>query len=56
MNICCLDFDDCIFPSSSNYFGKTSDSLEILELNLKRLTMILNNFAKYLRYNKNNNK
>lgn len=40
MRIICLDIDDCILPSDQNYFGKTDDSLELLEINLKRLNMI----------------
>ena len=44
MNIVCLDIDDCILPSNSNYFGKTDDALDILEINLKRLKMILDKY------------
>ena len=40
MNIIALDIDDCIFPTDQNYFGQTSDSLQMLEINLKRLVMI----------------
>ena len=43
-NIICLDIDDCIFPTNINYFGKTSDALDIFEINLKRLVMILEKY------------
>jgi len=43
-NIICLDIDDCILPSNVNYFGKTDDALHILEINLKRLKMILDKY------------
>ena len=42
--VCCLDFDDCIFPSDINYFGKTDDSLTLLEINLKRLELIIKQY------------
>lgn len=44
MKIIALDIDDCIFPNDNTYMGRTSDSLEILEINLKRLVLILNKF------------
>lgn len=44
MNIIALDIDDCIFPNDNTYVGRTTDSLEILEINLKRLVLILNKF------------
>jgi hypothetical protein len=44
MNIICLDIDDCILPSDANYFGRTEDSLQILEINLKRLLMIIEKY------------
>jgi hypothetical protein len=43
-NLICLDIDDCIFPSNQNYFGKTTDALKVLEINLKRLVMILEKY------------
>ena len=43
-NIICLDIDDCVLPSDINYFGRTHDSLHILEINLKRLAMILEKY------------
>lgn len=39
-NVIALDLDDAILPSDSNYFGRTDDSLELFEINLKRLVMI----------------
>ena len=39
-----LDFDDCILPSNSNYFGRTNDALVLLEINLKRLKLILDKY------------
>ncbi len=44
MNIIALDIDDAILPSDSNYFGSTDDSLELLEINLKRLCMICDKY------------
>lgn len=44
MNLICLDIDDCIFPNDNTYVGRTDDSLEILEINLKRLVLILDKF------------
>jgi len=44
INLICLDIDDCILPSNQNYFGKTTDALEIFEINLKRLVMILEKY------------
>ena len=44
IDLICLDIDDCIFPNNNNYFGKTEDSLQILEINLKRLVMILEKY------------
>ncbi len=35
-----LDIDDCIFPTDQNWFGRTDDSLKLLEINLKRLNLI----------------
>lgn len=43
-NVLALDIDDAILPSDSNYFGRTNDSLEIFEINLKRLVMILDKY------------
>jgi len=40
MNIIALDIDDCILPSNGNYFGRTDDAEQMLEINLKRLKMI----------------
>ena len=41
-NIICLDFDDCIFPSSApSSFWESEWSLEQLEINLKRLTKLI---------------
>jgi len=44
MNIICLDIDCTILPSDVNYFGRTEDSLHILEINLKRLRMIIEKY------------
>jgi len=43
-NIIALDIDDCILPSDGNYFGRTSDSLDIFVINLKRLVMICDKY------------
>lgn len=43
-NIIALDIDDCILPSDVNYFGRTSDSVHIMEINIKRLVMILDKY------------
>lgn len=43
-NIIALDIDDCILPSNNNYFGRTEDDLQILEINLKRLRMIIEKY------------
>lgn len=44
MNIIALDIDDCILPSNQMWYGDTNDSHQMLEINLKRLTMILDRF------------
>ncbi len=44
MYIIALDIDDCIYPSNVNYFGLTNDDFEMLEINLKRLVMILDKY------------
>jgi hypothetical protein len=44
MNIIALDIDDCILPTDVNYFGRTDDSLDIFEINLKRLKMIIEKY------------
>ncbi len=41
MNIICLDIDDCIFINDSTYAGKAEDDLDLLEINLKRLILIM---------------
>jgi len=41
MNIVALDIDDCILPTNNNYFGMTDDAEILLEVNLKRLEMII---------------
>ncbi len=43
-NIIALDFDDCILPSDQNYFGTTDDSLILLEINCKRIKMIIEKY------------
>lgn len=43
-NILALDIDDCILPSNVNYFGNTDDDIQLLEINLKRLVMILDKY------------
>jgi hypothetical protein len=43
-NILLLDIDDCILPSNINYFGHTDDALELLEINLKRLLLIITKY------------
>ena len=48
MNLICLDIDDCIFPNDNSYAGRLDDCLEVLELNLKRLVMILNKYDMYV--------
>jgi len=40
MNIIALDIDDAILPSNQTYFGKTNDSLQLFEINLKRIVMM----------------
>ena len=42
MNIICLDIDDCIFINDSTYAGEAEDALDLLEINLKRLLLIIN--------------
>ncbi len=42
--ILALDIDDCILPSNVNYFGMTNDALEMLEINLKRLVLIVEKY------------
>jgi len=44
MNIIALDIDDCILPTNVNYFGMTDDADMMLEINLKRLAMILEKY------------
>jgi hypothetical protein len=44
MRILCLDIDDCIFPSNNSYFGRLDDALDILKLNMKRITMMLEKY------------
>ena len=44
MNIICLDIDDCILPTNNNYFGRTDDDIQILEINFKRLRMIMDKY------------
>jgi len=44
MNIIALDIDDCILPTDVNYFGRTEDSLDVFEINLKRLRMIIEKY------------
>lgn len=44
MNIVALDIDDCILPTNMNYFGRTDDANDMLEINLKRLLMILQKY------------
>ena len=39
-----LDFDDCILPSNSTYFGRVDDDLKLFELNLKRLKMMIDKY------------
>lgn len=48
MNIIALDIDDCIFPNDNTYAGRSNDALEILEINLKRLQLILNKYNAYI--------
>lgn len=43
-NIICLDIDDCIFINENTWVGNSNDSLSVLEINLKRLLLILNKF------------
>lgn len=43
-NVLALDIDDCILPSEGTYFGRVHDTLEILELNLKRIKMMLDKY------------
>ena len=43
-NVIALDIDDCILPNDRSWFGETNDSLEILEINLKRLILIINKY------------
>lgn len=43
-NIICLDIDDCIFINSNTWIGETNDSFELLEINLKRLKLVLKKF------------
>jgi len=40
MNIIALDIDDCILSSQQTYFGETDDSLQMLEINLKRIVLM----------------
>ena len=42
--IIALDIDDCILPSDQNYFGVTDDSLKMLEINCKRLKIIIDKY------------
>jgi len=44
MNIIALDIDDCILPTNNNYFGMTDDAELMLEINLKRLVMIIDKY------------
>lgn len=44
MNIICLDIDDCIFPTNNTYIGRLDDNLIILEMNLKRIKILLDKF------------
>jgi len=44
MRILALDIDDCIFPSNQTYFGMTDDNLLLLEINLKRIVLMLNKY------------
>lgn len=40
MNIIMLDLDDCLLPSNHTWCGDTADSLQMFEINLKRVAMI----------------
>jgi hypothetical protein len=44
MKIITLDIDDCIFPSDNTYFGRTNDSLKILEINMRRIEMMIKKY------------
>jgi len=39
--ILCIDFDDAIYPNPNTYFGSVDDVQEILEMNMKRIKMVL---------------
>ena len=41
MRIIALDIDDCVLPTNNNYFGMTNDNLIMLDVNMRRLAMIL---------------
>jgi hypothetical protein len=42
--IICLDIDDAIFPSNQTYLGETDDSLLLLEINLKRIRLMIEKY------------
>lgn len=44
MTIFALDIDDCIFLNNNTWCCKMNDNMEILEINLKRLQKLLNNY------------
>lgn len=44
MNILALDIDDCILPSENTYFGRINDSIEILKLNLVRISRMIEKY------------
>lgn len=44
MRIICLDIDDAILPSNNTYFGQVDDNFQILELNMKRIQMMINKY------------
>lgn len=44
MFILALDIDDAIYPSDNSYFGRMDDAHQILEMNMKRIAMMLEKY------------
>lgn len=42
--ILALDIDDCIYPTNNTYLGRVDDNLEILKLNMRRISMMVEKY------------